>query len=107
VCGQSLGHECETAESADAALQLAGEQDFDVVLCDYRLATETADQVLEGFARIAPQLIPRTIIATGATTDPGVLRIVERFGLTLLAKPYGVDELSKIIGEAARVRDGG
>ncbi len=103
----SLGHECETAESADAALQLAGEQDFDVVLCDYRLATETADQVLEGFARIAPQLIPRTIIATGATTDPGVLRIVERFGLTLLAKPYGVDELSKIIGEAARVRDGG
>ena len=101
----SLGHECETAENADAALRLAGEQDFDVVLCDYRLATETADQVLEGLARVAPQLIPRTIIATGATTDPGVLRIVERFGLAVLAKPYGVEELSRIIKEAARAKD--
>ncbi len=100
----SLGHECETAENADAALELAALQDFDVVLCDYRLATETADQVLEGFARIAPQLIPRTIIATGAMTDPGVLQVVERFGLTVLAKPYGVEELSKIIREAARIK---
>lgn len=102
----SLGHECETAENAEAALQLAGAADFDVVLCDYRLATETADRVLEGFARSAPQLIPRTVIATGATTDPGVLQIVERYGLKLLAKPYGVEELSKIIGEAARAKDG-
>jgi CheY-like chemotaxis protein len=100
----SLGHECETAENADAALELAALQDFDVVLCDYRLAAETADQVLEGFARIAPQLIPRTIIATGAMTDPGVLQVVERFGLTVLAKPYGVEELSKIIREAARIK---
>lgn len=97
----SLGHECETADNADSALQLAGAADFDVVLCDYRLATETADRVLEGFARVAPQLIPRTVIATGATTDPGVLQIVERYGLKLLAKPYGVEELSRIIEEAA------
>jgi signal transduction histidine kinase/ActR/RegA family two-component response regulator len=101
----SLGHECETAGNADAALELVDGADFDVVLCDYRLATETADRVLEGFARLAPQLIPRTVIATGATTDPGVLQIVERYGLKLLAKPYGVDELSKIIREAARAKD--
>ncbi|MCL4243240.1 MAG: response regulator, partial [Dehalococcoidia bacterium] len=96
----SLGHECETAENTKEALEVAGLRDFDVVLCDYRLATETADRVLEGFARIAPQLIPRTVIATGATTDSGVLQLVERYGLRLVAKPYGVEELSKIIEES-------
>jgi signal transduction histidine kinase/transcriptional regulator with GAF, ATPase, and Fis domain/ActR/RegA family two-component response regulator len=96
----SLGHQCETAESTAAALTIASTRDFDVVLCDYRLATETADQVLNGFARLAPQLIPRTIIATGATTDPGVLQLVERYGLKLVAKPYGVEELSRIIAES-------
>jgi signal transduction histidine kinase/transcriptional regulator with GAF, ATPase, and Fis domain/ActR/RegA family two-component response regulator len=103
----SLGHECETAENAAAALELARGHDFDVVLCDYRLATETADQVLEGFAQIAPQLIPRTIIATGATTDPGVLRVVAQYGLKLIAKPYGVEELSAIIKEAAAEKANG
>lgn len=96
----SLGHHCDTADNAGSALQLAGAGDFDLVLCDYRLATETADQVLEGFARVAPQLIPRTVIATGATTDPGVLRLVEQYGLKLVAKPYGVEELSRIIEES-------
>jgi signal transduction histidine kinase/CheY-like chemotaxis protein/transcriptional regulator with GAF, ATPase, and Fis domain len=96
----SLGHECETAENTKAALELAGAQDFDIVLCDYRLATETADQVLEGLARVAPRLIPKTIIATGATTDPGVVQLVERYGLRLVAKPYGVEELSQIIEES-------
>lgn len=96
----SLGHVCETAENTEAALGIAGGQDFDVVLCDYRLATETADQVLQGFARVAPQLIPRTVIATGATTDPGVLRLVEEYGLKLVAKPYGVEEIAQIIAES-------
>lgn len=96
----SLGHACETAANTQAALAIAATGEFDIVLCDYRLATETADQVLEGFARVAPQLIPRTVIATGATTDAGVVRLVEEYGLKLIAKPYGVEELSRIIEES-------
>jgi signal transduction histidine kinase/ActR/RegA family two-component response regulator len=98
---ESLGHSCESAENADGALKLARSGDFDVVLCDYRLATETADQVLEGLELEAPHLIPRTILATGATTDAGVVRLVERYGLQLVAKPYGVEELSRILNESA------
>ncbi|HML97042.1 MAG TPA: GAF domain-containing protein [Tepidiformaceae bacterium] len=96
----SLGHVCETAGDTAAALEIAATRDFDMVLCDYRLAAETADQVLQGFARVAPHLIPRTIIATGATTDAGVLRLVEEYGLKLVAKPYGVEELARMIEES-------
>jgi len=98
---ESLGHQCDSAENTASALVLARSGDFDVVLCDYRLATETADQVLEGLETAAPHLIPRTILATGATTDLGVVRLVEKYGLQLMAKPYGVEELSRILNESA------
>ena len=96
----SLGHECDTAESSAAAIELAKSKDFDLVLCDYRLATETADRVIAGFSEVAPALIERTVIATGATTDAGVVELTNRYRLQLMAKPYGAEELSRIIGEA-------
>jgi nitrogen-specific signal transduction histidine kinase len=98
----SMGHECATAENSTVALELATESDFDLVLCDYRLASETADAVVAGFERAAPHLIPRMVIATGATTDAGVVELTERHGLKLIAKPYGVEELSAIIERAAK-----
>jgi DNA-binding NtrC family response regulator len=98
----SMGHECATAENSAVALELAEEGDFDIVLCDYRLATETADAVVAGFERVAPHLIERTIIATGATTDSGVVELTRRYNLPLMAKPYGVDELTAIIERAAK-----
>ncbi|MBA4179472.1 MAG: hypothetical protein C0506_02690 [Anaerolinea sp.] len=99
---QSMGHECEVADSSTAALAFAASQDFDLILCDYRLATETADTVISGLVTVAPHLIRRTIIATGATTDPGVLELAGRHGLTLIAKPYGAEELAEIIAAAQR-----
>ena len=104
---QSMGHECEVAESSAEGIALAASHDFDLVLCDYRLATETAADVIEGLARVAPHLIERTVIATGATTDAGVVELTERYGLKLVGKPYGVEELAAVIAEArARVTAG-
>lgn len=97
----SMGHECAVAPDSATAIALAQEQDFDLVICDYRLATETADAVIAGFVEKAPRLVERTVIATGATTDPGVVELVGRHGLRLLAKPYGVDDIAALLGEAA------
>jgi CheY-like chemotaxis protein len=93
----SMGHECETAETSAAAIALAEGGDFDVVLCDYRLANETANDVIEGFLRVAPQLVARMVITTGATTDAGVVELTERYGLRLIAKPYGAADLATLI----------
>ncbi|WP_288018058.1 hybrid sensor histidine kinase/response regulator [Tepidiforma sp.] len=96
---ESLGHRCLDAENSARALELAAEADPDVVLCDYRLAAETADAVFAGFEARLPHLIPRTILATGATTDAGVVALVERYGVELLPKPYGVEEIGRILRE--------
>ena len=75
--------------------------DFDVVLCDYRLGSETADDVVAAFQRVAPHLVNRIVIATGATTDAGVVELKEKLNLRLMAKPYGVAELNEIISRVA------
>ncbi len=97
----SMGHECAVADSSASAVDLARQSDFDVVLCDYRLASETANDVVAGFERVAPQLVERVVIATGATTDPGVLELTERYGFKLIAKPYGADDLAAVIQRAS------
>lgn len=100
----SMGHECAIAPDSATAIALAREQEFDLVICDYRLASETADAVVAGFLQVAPGLVERTVIATGATTDPGVVDIVQRHKLHLVAKPYGIDEIANLLSEAAAAR---
>ncbi|MCE7928923.1 MAG: response regulator [Chloroflexi bacterium CFX7] len=100
----SMGHECAVAPDSATATALAQEQGFDLVICDYRLATETAGAVIAGFQQVAPELVERTVIATGATTDPGVVELVERHNLRLIAKPYGIDEIAALLAEAAARR---
>ncbi|MEP7214893.1 MAG: ATP-binding protein [Anaerolineaceae bacterium] len=100
----SMGHRCSVAQDSATALALASADDFDLVLCDYRLASESADTVIAGFAQHAPHLIERTVVATGATNDAGVLDLVARFGLRLIAKPYGSDEIADEIAHAALLR---
>jgi DNA-binding NtrC family response regulator len=97
-----MGHECATADTSASAVELAAHSEFDMVLCDYRLGSETAGDVVAGLERVAPQLISRMVIATGATTDAGVIELTEKHGLRLMAKPYGVNELSAIIREVGR-----
>lgn len=92
------------AQDSATALALASVDDFDVVLCDYRLAIESADAVSAGFAEHAPHLIERTVIATGGTNDAGVLGLVARLGLRLIAKPYGGDQIAGVIAHAALLR---
>jgi CheY-like chemotaxis protein len=98
-----MGHECDVAEGSADALELARQHDYELVICDYRLAGETGDAVVEGLARVAPQLVPRTAIATGATTEGRVVELIGMYGLRLIAKPYGRPQLAELL---AAVRAG-
>jgi len=94
-----LGHSCVPVSNSDEAARAAAGRAFDVVICDYRLGAETAHTAVEALAGAAPGLLQRTIIATGATTDPGVVDLVTRRGLRLMAKPFGAQELERIFAE--------
>ncbi len=95
----SLGHRCSVADGPAAAAALVASDSFDIVLCDYRLAGASGDDVLETFVEVAPWLVDRTIIATGAASDAGVQQLSQRFGLPVLPKPYGTDELAALFEE--------
>jgi two-component system NtrC family sensor kinase len=101
-----MGHSCEAADSSASARDLAAVQDFDLVICDYRLASETAAAVIAAFEEVAPQLLRRTVIATGASNDPGVIDLTERYAMQLVAKPYGLEQIAALIGQASRNSDG-
>lgn len=96
-----LGHDCVVADGARSALAVEDIEGFDLILCDYRLATETADIVVGSIAERQPEVLPRIVIATGATTDSGVLELTQRFNLRLLAKPYGIDQIEELMGRAS------
>ena len=71
-----------------------------MILCDYRLGAESADDVITGLLKAAPKLVERVVIVTGATTDPGVVALTEKHNLRIIAKPYGVEDLSKVLQRA-------
>ncbi len=94
---ESLGHHCDVASGVEDATALAGECDYDLVLCDYRLASDVADDVVRALQSVAPHLVQRVVIASGATTDAGIAQLAGRYGLEVLPKPYGIDEISNLL----------
>jgi signal transduction histidine kinase/ActR/RegA family two-component response regulator len=94
---EALGHQCDVAEGVTDAVAFASNGDYDLVLCDYRIAAAVADEVLEALVEVAPDLVPRTVIATGAMTDIGVEELANRYGLRVLGKPYGMEEIAGLL----------
>ncbi len=98
----SLGHSCDVAGSVEEAIERATSGAYDLVICDYRLGRESADAVVEAFTRVAPHLVGRCVIATGAATDAGVIELTRRYGLRVMAKPYGIEDLKRALALAGR-----
>ena len=94
---ENLGHHCAVAPDAESALVRLEEEPIDVVMCDYRLGEQTADRLLAELLARYPGLERRVILCTGATTDRGVEELVERHGLSLLAKPFGKADLARAL----------
>jgi signal transduction histidine kinase/CheY-like chemotaxis protein len=95
---ESLGHDVVTAANVDEALGAVCRTDFDSIICDYRLGSETATQFVDRLpAERAGSITETMIIATGATTDSGVSKLVERCGLRLLPKPFGLEQLRAVL----------
>jgi DNA-binding NtrC family response regulator len=99
---EALGHQCDVAEGVADATELAARYEYDLVLCDYRIAAAVADDVVEALVEVAPSLIARTVIATGAISDSGVDDLAGRFGLRVLGKPYGMEEIAGLLGTLDR-----
>ena len=89
-----LGFAFEAAASGTEALGRLAAGSFDVVILDLNLGKPVdGDEVLAGIERERPELLRRTIIATGDPTGEVVARFSQTLGVAVLPKPFGVDEL--------------
>jgi CheY-like chemotaxis protein len=84
-------HDVTTASSGEEGLALAGDGDFDVVLCDMQMPGITG---LEVWSRLPERLRGRFVMWTGAP------ELVEGVGFEVLVKPVANDELRAAIRRA-------
>ncbi|WP_322400956.1 response regulator [Massilia luteola] len=95
----------EAFDEPEAAVHRAGEQDFDVVISDYRMPGLNGADVLQLVKGLQPDAIRIVVSATTEVVD--VLNAVNRAEVfRYLAKPWLQEELVATVTEAFARRDG-
>lgn len=96
--------EIETFDDPEAALLRAGEQDFDLVICDYRMPGLSGGDVLQVVKGLQPGAVRIVLSATTASAD--ILDAVNRAEVfRFLSKPWKQEELVAAVRSAFARRD--
>jgi two-component system response regulator AtoC len=92
------GYRVRTADGAGSALELAGSEIFDVVLCDLRMPERDGLSLLSDLLRLQPSA---TMLVMSAHADVNeALEAVRRGAYDFLAKPFRAEELLLAIRKA-------
>lgn len=95
---QHLGCTSDGVESGADALRLIEQRAFDGLILDLHLGDGLGSaEVLEGVPRERREILRRTILSTGDPYGESVRDLTRRFGVRVLAKPFGVQELRAAI----------
>lgn len=97
-----LGYTMDSARSGEEALRRLGEKSFDAVILDFHLSgsVDGAD-VLHAIQRTRPEILPRTLLATGDSDSARLRALASTLCVRVLAKPFGVQELLEAIESLA------
>lgn len=85
------GYRCETAASAEAAIELLGKHSFDIMLTDVSLPGMRGFELAEQAKKIRPRLI--VIIMTGFIDDFSYDSAIEAGAADFIKKPFTLKEL--------------
>ncbi|NJD24777.1 MAG: response regulator [Betaproteobacteria bacterium] len=94
--------EVHTATGAREALDLIGRHDFDVIISDQRMPGMSGSELLREAALVSPRAM--RILLTGYSDLPAMLRSVNDSEVyRFINKPWKINELPQIVGEAAAI----
>jgi DNA-binding NtrC family response regulator len=96
------GYEVAGTQSGQNALRLLEEQSFDVVLTDLKMEKVDGMQVLEKSREIHPYT--EVIMITGYATVDSAVAAMKQGAYHYIAKPYKIDEIRQIVGQALMKR---
>ncbi|MBL8918436.1 MAG: response regulator [Myxococcaceae bacterium] len=95
------GHEVEVVTTADAALSRleAAASPPDLVLCDLMMPGRSGIDVYEQLAASRPELLDRVVMMTGGTFTARAESFLASTPCRVLQKPFGADELRRLLAE--------
>lgn len=95
-----LGYQYELmcVGDGEAALEILLRQDFDAVVCDYRMPKMDGIGLYESLRALKPHLLSRFLFVSGSLKSSDTFdRFVEKNGLKFLNKPFDKNELFKTL----------
>ena len=93
------GYEVTGTQSGANALKLIEEQSFDVVLTDLRMEKVDGLQVLKKCREVHPD--SEVVMITGFATLDSAVDAMKQGAFYYIAKPFKLDEVRKVVAEAA------
>lgn len=85
------GYKVETASNAEAALEIARAETFDVALLDYKLADKNGIALMTDLFQLNPEM--PVIILTAYGTIKGAVEAMKKGAFGYITKPFDYDEL--------------
>ncbi|MCL5044921.1 MAG: response regulator, partial [Deltaproteobacteria bacterium] len=97
----SLGHQTQTADSAEQALKLLAQFSFDVVLTDYRMAETDGLELLRRIkARQADTLV---VLMTAYASVEGAVAAMKAGAHDYVTKPFSLEQIRHIVERAVQL----
>ncbi len=95
---QKEGYAVTGAQSGPDAIKLLEKEHFDLVLTDLKMARVDGFGVMERSKELQPET--EVIIITGFASIDSAIETMKKGAYHYIAKPYKLDEVRKVVGEA-------
>ena len=91
------GHDVHTAENGKEALDLIGQNRYDLVLCDLRMPEMDGQQLYEEVQRDYPQVLKRIVFVTAQAHSSDYGPFLRTTGIPVIEKPFTLSQLRQMV----------
>ncbi|HET8946766.1 MAG TPA: ATP-binding protein [Candidatus Polarisedimenticolia bacterium] len=101
---KSAGHTVESARDGRAALRLALETSFDVILSDLKMPGLDGQGLYEAVCKERPEMRSRFVFTTGDVVNPDSHGFLQETGCAYLSKPFKLETILTVVAQTAARR---
>ena len=91
------GYEVDTAKNGREGVEKIAARSYDVILSDLRMPELDGVGLYRELEQQHPHLLPRLAFVSGTTEPPEYASFLERTGVTVLGKPFGITDVHRLV----------
>ena len=91
------GHDVHTAENGKEALDLIGQNRYDLVFCDLRMPEMDGQRLYEEVQRNYPQVLKRIVFVTAQAHSSDYGPFLRTTGIPVIEKPFTLSQLRQMV----------